>query len=162
MQMNFSTMQTCKRMAGISTLHIVWRNVCISDVLSRGYPFSHLSPKLLQNLERPTRRAYYLGNKWLSSSPEPHTTQVFNASLSTCIEDIKFLPGKNWLLVVSKGIWSGITAWDLDAGASVIAEWSPKRAIFNCFAVNTDPDSEATLAVSIQDRSVIWCLKFVI
>jgi hypothetical protein len=159
--MNFSTMQTCKRMAEISALHIVWRNVCISDVLSRGYPFSHLSLKLLQNLERPTRKAYYLGNKWLSSSPKPRTTQVFDASPSTCIEDVKFLPGRNWLLVVSKGIWSGITAWDLDSGACV-AEWSPKRAIFICFAVNTESDSEATLAVSIQDRSVIWCLKFVI
>jgi len=145
--------QTSKRMAKISTLRIVWRNACISCVLSNGYPFSQLPLNSLPDLESLTRKAYRLGTKWLSPFPEPRTSQIFAANPSTYIEDVKFLPGKNWLLTVSKGIWSGITAWDLDAGVTRIAEWSPRGAIFKGFAVNTDPDSEATLAVSMQDSS---------
>jgi hypothetical protein len=137
----------------------VWRDVCISDVLSRGYPFSQLPLNSLPNLESLTRKAYALGKKWLSPSPAPRTARVFDANPSTYIEDVIFLPAKNCLLVVSKGIWSGITAWGLDAGFSRMAEWSPRGAIFNGFAVNINPDSEATLAVSIQDRSApVVCL----
>lgn len=143
-------------MAEVSALRIVWRNICISDVLSRGYPFSRLPLDSLPDLESLTRKAYLLGTKWLSQSPKPRTTHVFDANPSTYIEDVTFLPGKNWLLAVSKGIWSGITAWNLEAGVSRMAEWSPKGAIFNGFAVNADPDSEATLAVSIQDRLVSY------
>jgi hypothetical protein len=142
-------------MAKISTLRIVWRNACISSVLSHGYPFSQSPLNSLPDLESLTRKAYSLGTKWLSPFPEPRTSQIFDANPSTYIEDVKFLPGKNWLLTVSKGIWSGITAWDLDACVTRMAEWSPKGAIFKGFAVNTDPYSEATLAVSIQDRSVV-------
>jgi hypothetical protein len=129
-------------------------------VLSHGYPFSQLPLNSLPHLESLTRKAYSLGRKWLSPCPNPLTSQIFAANPSTYIEAVKFLPGKNWLLVVSKGIWSGITAWDLDAGITRMAEWTPKGAIFNGFAVNADPDSKATLAVSIQDRLVI-CLGFV-
>lgn len=139
----------------ISALDIVWFNACMSFVLSCGYPFSQLPLSLLPNLEGSTRRAYSLGNKWLLPSTEARTSKVFDANPSTYIEHVKFLPGKNWLLTVSKGIWSGITAWNLDTGATRMAEWSPKGAIFNGFAVNTDPRSVYTLAVSIQDRSVV-------
>src|SRR6267154_2008000 len=118
-------------MAKISTLRIVWLNACVSDVLSQGYPFSLLPLNSLFNIERLTRKAYSLGTNWLSPATKAHVIQVFDANPSTYIEDVKFLPRKNWLLVVSKGIWSGITVWNLDASISMIAGWSPKGAIFH-------------------------------
>ena len=106
--------------------------------------------KDIPDLEDAARSAYRLGEKWLSHSPEPRETRVFEASPSTHIELVQFMPGKNWLITVSKGIWSVITAWNLDGSISKLAEWSPKGALFQGAAVvNTDPSSGATAAVLV-------------
>lgn len=149
--------KTSRRMARISSLRTVWQNACIYNVIFRGYPIPDLPLISLPDLEELTRRAYYLGTKWLSRCQEPRRIEVISAHPSTCIEDVRFVPRRSWLLTLSKGIWSVISAWDIAKGSIKISEWrSPKGALFIAFAVNTDPDSQATLAVSVkQDRSVV-------
>lgn len=144
-------------MAEVSSYRTVWQNACISSVLSCGYPFPSLPLISLPDLEESTRRAYYLGTKWLTHCHEPREVQVFTAHPSTCIGAVRFMPHREWLFTFSKGIWSVISAWDIKNGVTKLSDWSPKGTIFIGFAVNTDPDSEGTLAVSVkQDRSVVY------
>jgi len=84
---------------------------------------------------------------------------IFDATSSTPVSDLRFVPGHDgkWLLTVSRGIWSVITLWDIGDGLRKMLEWSPREALFDGFALNTDPDSEATLAVSIvEEGSVVF------
>lgn len=74
------------------------------------------------------------------------------------MSEIRFVPGHagQWILTVSKGVWDVVTIWDVSAEPHKCCEWSPRGAIFNGFALNTDPKSEATLAVSVlKDGSVV-------
>jgi len=74
------------------------------------------------------------------------------------VSEIRFVPGHagQWILTVSKGVWDVVTIWDVSAEPHKCCEWSPRGAIFNGFALNTDPKSEATLAVSVlKDGSVV-------
>lgn len=137
-------------MRKISKFRIVWRNACINNVLSCGFPFPNLPLSSIPNLELSTKRAYMLGLQWQSRSPLPRQVQVFDANRSICIEEVKFIPGRDYLLTVSKGIWSVITAWSVKDEVRKITEWCPRGAIFNGFAVNTDPESEAAVAVSVK------------
>lgn len=85
---------------------------------------------------------------------KPQHVFEFDANPSTCIEEVRFLPGRNWLLTVSMGIWSVIVVWNLDfedgEGPAKITEWNRKGAIFSGLAINTSSQSEATLAVSLR------------
>ncbi|KII84195.1 hypothetical protein PLICRDRAFT_118295 [Plicaturopsis crispa FD-325 SS-3] len=162
--------QTCKRLHAISKLRIVWRNACSTHVLAQGFPFPPTPPIHaldLPDLETRTRHAYRLGRKWQQQSSQSSQSQSQSASTninprrewsvslnaSASISDVRFVPGRKgpWLLTVSKGIWSVITAWDIhhDHGLHKIAEWCPKGAIFNGFAVNTDASADASLAISV-------------
>jgi hypothetical protein len=41
--------------------------------------------------------------------------------------------------------------WDIgEEDARKVCEWSPRGAIFNGFALNSDPNSEATVAISLH------------
>lgn len=135
-------------------------------MLSRGFPFPNgisLDSTTDLELEQSVKRSFLLGRKWQLPSPQPRHVYEFNANPSTCIEEVRFLPGRNWLLTVSKGIWSTIVVWDLNfadgAGAEKITEWNPKGAIFIGLAVNTDPQSEATLAVSLMQHRYAFKLR---
>jgi len=69
--------------------------------------------------------------------------------------------GDRFLVTLSRTIWSAMAVWDIsEAGQrSKVCEWSPRGGIFEGFTVNTQRDSEATLALSIQtDKCVLFPL----
>ena len=151
--------QTCWRIYRLSSLRIVWLNACVTHILNRRYPFPPFPIDAMDapELERRTRHAYHLATKWQSTSCEPEKMVIFDATSATPLTDLRFLPGRDgkWLLTVSKGIWSVMSLWDIGDGLRRIVDWSPKDGQLHGFAVNTDPDSPATLVVSIfEDRSV--------
>jgi hypothetical protein len=140
----------------ISKLHVVWKRAYHLHVLAQGFPFLALTVDDLDSgeLERRTRHAYLLGQFWLSPSAIPHPAVEFAASSGMPVSEVRFLPAKpDWCITVSKGIWSVITCWDVslsssNRGARKLAEWSPKGGVFTAVAVNSDPDTDAVLAVS--------------
>jgi hypothetical protein len=142
-------------------MRIVWQNACTTQVLQQGFPFPDFSLCSMDSseLERRTRHAYRLSMKWLSPSCEPQKMIIFDATSATSVSDLRFLPGHDgkWLLTVSKGIWSVITIWDISDGLRKLSEWGPKGALFNGFALNADPHSAATLAVSIFEEGSVVC-----
>ena len=113
----------------------------------------------LPELEQRTCHAFRLASRWLSSHLNTRTLYV--DSLHVPVSDVKFLPGRcgEWILTVSKGIWDVLTIWDLRSPdqneARKTCEWSLRGALFNGVALNTDPGSDAALAVSVtNDGSV--------
>jgi hypothetical protein len=151
--------QTCWRIYRLSSFRIVWKNACITHVLRRHYPFpsSPINSMDSSELEKRTRHAYRLSTRWQSPSCTPRKMVIFDATSTTPVSDLRFVPGHDgkWLLTVSKGIWSVITVWDIGDGLRKMLEWSPKGAFFNGFALNTDSESDGTLAVSVvQEESV--------
>lgn len=155
------SIQTCRRINGLSSLRIIWLNACTTNILEKFYPFPSIALDTISEaeLERRTRHAYRLSLAWLSppESWRPRTETSMQNTPATPISDIHFVPGREgrWLLTVSKGIWSVITLWDLLNGPSKVSEWSPKGAIFTGFVVNNDVASEGVVAIgTLQDRSV--------
>ncbi|KAH9927373.1 hypothetical protein B0H21DRAFT_133967 [Amylocystis lapponica] len=148
---------TCRRMATISYMRIVWHNAYVQRVLYEGFPFPHrpITSMDALELEHRVRHAIRLGTFWLSPSATPRKLSGFQASSGTGISDVRFLPGHggDWLVTVSKGIWSMITCWDISSNEQTpsrkVAEWSPKGAIFTGFVVNSDPESEGIIATSV-------------
>ncbi|KAJ7635754.1 hypothetical protein DFH06DRAFT_1220338 [Mycena polygramma] len=149
--------QTCKRMQKISELRIVWTNACTHQILRHRYPFPEVALDTLTvpALERHVRHAYLLGCRWLSGEPlRGCVHSEFEATSGTPVSDLRFVPGHagNWLLLVSKSIWSIITVWEIfDSGAPPIKrfEWSRRDCLLLSFVLNDDPASSAVLAVSI-------------
>ncbi|KAG5729342.1 hypothetical protein E4T56_gene9917 [Termitomyces sp. T112] len=107
-------------------------------------------------LEQRTCRAYCLASRWLSGHLNSPRT-LYIDSLHVPVSDVKFLPGRcgEWILTVSKGIWDVLTIWDLRSSdkneTRKTCEWSLRGALFNGIALNTDPGSDATLAVSVSN-----------
>ena len=131
----------------------------MTHVIEQGFPFPDLPLDSLgaDDLEARTRKAYSLGRFWLTPSDSPSQLQSFAASSGMSISDVRFLhTHPDWLITVSKGIWSVITCWDRgQRGAEVrlprkVAEYSPKGAVLTGIAVNSVAGSEASLAVSIH------------
>ncbi|KAJ7466276.1 hypothetical protein B0H11DRAFT_2284706 [Mycena galericulata] len=165
--------QTCKRMQQISELRIVWTNACKRQILERDYPFPDVALEDLTapELERRTRHAYRLASRWLSKSQEslqPSVFSEFDATNGTPVSELRFVPGHsgNWLLAISKGIWSIISLWELSDTGEVPRkrfEWSRRGALLQSFVLNDDATSEATLAVSVMEASgthvEIICLR---
>ncbi|KAI9058631.1 hypothetical protein FKP32DRAFT_1596926 [Trametes sanguinea] len=156
-----SLRQTCKRLEVLSKQRIVWQHACVDQVLREGFPFPHRDA-LTANaamLEKLVVHALRLGKFWLSPSLEPKRTSEFQASSGTGVSHVRFLPGHGgrYMATVYKGIWSMISCWDIGDGGSVrprkLADWAPKSAIFSGFVVNSDPESEATLATALQTGS---------
>ncbi|KZT19092.1 hypothetical protein NEOLEDRAFT_1078582 [Neolentinus lepideus HHB14362 ss-1] len=150
--------QTCRRMKNISYLRTTW--LAVSTTLKRqGCPFSEkpLMAMDAPELERKARRAYQLGKKWSDlDRMSPRTSFTFHANPENPIMNLRFLPGLDgrWIVTVSQGIWSVLAFWHFnpdDPGKAVkMAEWTRKGAFFDALVVNQDPESEATVAVSVS------------
>ncbi|PBK61097.1 hypothetical protein ARMSODRAFT_897248 [Armillaria solidipes] len=142
--------QTCKRLHALTRLRIVWTNAFKLDIVLNDYPF----PLDDTDLEHRTRHAYRLASRWLANSPlTPKSETTF---IGSPVSEIKFVPGRRhkWVLTVSKGIWSVLTIWDITRQQKC-SEWSPKGAIFTEVKLNADPESEASVAVSLSQRIVL-------
>ncbi|KAI8996239.1 hypothetical protein BD414DRAFT_477205 [Trametes punicea] len=160
-----SLRQSCKRLEFLSRQRPVWRKVCTDLVLQEGYPFPHHNSVTADasTLERLVLHALRLGRFWLSRSAKPRRSLDFQASSGTGVSHVRFLPGHGgrYIATVYKGIWSMISCWDLgdhsamQSGAKPrkLADWCPKSAIFSGFVVNSDPESEATLATAVETGS---------
>ncbi|KAI0698801.1 hypothetical protein C8Q76DRAFT_802870 [Earliella scabrosa] len=156
--------QTCLRLAAISRVRSIWQKACIDQVLHDGYPFPHraFATADAHELERHVIRALRLGTFWLSASRSPPTHVSFQASTGTGVSNVRFLAGHGgrYILTVYKGIWSMISCWDVGSMTSSssssptrprkVADWCPKNTIFSGFVTNSDPDSEAAVAVAVQ------------
>jgi hypothetical protein len=69
------------------------------------------------------------------------------------ISDVMFMPlvSGDWLLIVTKGIWSVISVWDLSKSPpSKVYDWSPKGGIFH--GVCTDA-KEGRVAVGVDSEA---------
>ncbi|CAL1698550.1 unnamed protein product [Somion occarium] len=156
--------QTSKRFQAISQLAVVWRCAFTTQVVARGYPYplEALSPSIdAQTLEKITRRSCRIARFWLDPSTQPCSHQEFRMKTSTGIYEIRILPeeehehwGRKRFLTISKGIWSEISCWEVGEGLMPlhkIAEWCPRGAIFTGIAVNSNPHSEGTVAVSLSN-----------
>ncbi|RPD63471.1 hypothetical protein L227DRAFT_521638 [Lentinus tigrinus ALCF2SS1-6] len=158
--------QTCTHFSQISRLRFVWQNVCRTQVLAHGYPFQcrRLARADAPELERLVRHALRLAAFWSTPSDAPRRSVDFQASTGTGVSHVRLLPGRGgrYLLTVYKGIWSMISCWDLGSVPSApttptptptvtkVADWCPRNTIFSGFVVNTEPDSDAALAVAVQ------------
>ncbi|KAH9886652.1 hypothetical protein C8Q73DRAFT_795139 [Cubamyces lactineus] len=157
-----SLRKTCKRLELLTRQRIVWQAVCHDHVLREGFPFPHRAAAIANatELENLALHALKLGRFWLSPSAKPASSLEFQASSGTGVSHIRILPGHGgrYVATVYKGIWSMISCWDIGDRASTsgtapprkLADWSPKSAIFAGFVVNSDPDSEATIATAVQ------------
>lgn len=111
-------------------------------------------------LEQRTCHAFGLASRWLSGHLSPRRPMYIYTTCSVPVSDVKFLPGRcgDWVLTVSKGVWDVLTIWNLasdERRRQKTCEWCSRGAIFNGVALNTDPESDATLAVSVlNDGSV--------
>ncbi|KAH7928028.1 hypothetical protein BV22DRAFT_237197 [Leucogyrophana mollusca] len=147
--------QVCKRFALISKQRIVWHNACTTQIFHQGIPFTSrpLASLSDKELERRVYRANRLGRRWRSSSTEPRYVVSNQVSTSTPIEEARFIPShdEQWILTVSKGIWSKITLWRC-RDLTPVAIWAPDRALFDGLAVNVDPTSVAAVAVSVRQN----------
>lgn len=80
---------------------------------------------------------------------------TFQATQSNAVAEVRFLRGfeDRYVAVVSQGIWSSLTIWDIgeEAKGPVIklVEWAPRGASLAGLVVNTDPESPAMLAISV-------------
>lgn len=149
----------------LSKMRIVWQNACTRNILQHGFPCPSFDEETdAPQLELHTIHAYNLARKWMTGSSRPSDVITFDSAASTFVSDIRFVPGHDgkWILVVSRGIWSVLSLWNVEESGSVemICQWGPRGNLFIGLAVNTDPHSEATLAVSIaQNRSAfLYCI----
>ena len=130
----------------------MWQNICSSQILQRGIPFSQkpLSSFSVRDLEDRVRRAYRLDRAWQAPSLT-FRASGFATNTGGPIQDIHFIPGydRRWVITVSQSIWSIITLWDRRTSTRVTS-WSQNKAVFSSLAVNTSEDSEAALAVSLR------------
>lgn len=144
-------------MWAISKLRIVWTNACAAYILEKGYPFPSqpLDAMSVSELEQRTCHAFYLSSRWLSGLSQPRRTLLIDATAAISASLVRFLPGRfgDWLVTVSKSIWHVLTIWDISSEPPRKAcDWSPRGAIFSGMAVNADPASEATLALSVAQN----------
>ncbi|KAK0216390.1 hypothetical protein IW262DRAFT_1276639 [Armillaria fumosa] len=142
--------QTCKRFHALTKLRIVWTNAFKLEIVSNDYPF----PLDDTDLEHRTRHAYRLASRWLADFPlTPNSETSFTGSP---VSEIQFVPGRQhkWVLTVSKVIWSVLTIWDTSRQRKC-SEWSPKGAIFTGVKLNTESESEASVAVSLSQKTVL-------
>lgn len=148
--------QASKRLYALSRSQTVWQAACRRHVIDQELPLPDVPIDTMDapELERRTRRAFQVGQFWLSPAAAPTELLVFSASSGMPVSKVRFLPANpDWLLSVSTGIWSVITCWDVfsrphGGTALKLAEWSPRGSIFTGIAVNSDKSSDGFLAVS--------------
>ncbi|KAK0433873.1 hypothetical protein EV421DRAFT_1909780 [Armillaria borealis] len=136
--------QTCKWIHALTRLRVVWTNVFKLDIISNNYPFALDDT----DLDHRTCHAYRLASRWLTlrSPLIPKSETTFVGS-----------PGSGLSLPF------GISPVTLQQKFS---EWSLKGAMFTAVKLNADPESEASMAVSLELRFCTWmtmgfCMKFV-
>ncbi|KAH6905563.1 hypothetical protein BKA70DRAFT_1291594 [Coprinopsis sp. MPI-PUGE-AT-0042] len=165
---------TCGRLGSLSRERSVWVEACHHHVLSKGYPFPRgikLDSMTLEELERytmqgaklPTKWRERANTKWPTPSGDPlgsfQSTMSIEGHSGSAVTHTYWLPRSNMLLTVSKSIWLVITIWsvgrlgDPSPQPTKLCEWSPRGSIFKGLAINADPASPATLAVSVLDQS---------
>ncbi|SJL10799.1 uncharacterized protein ARMOST_14193 [Armillaria ostoyae] len=83
----------------------------------------------------------------LADSPLTPKREINFLTGSSTLE-IKFIPGRQnrWLLTISAGTTSVLTIWDITR-QQTCSEWFRDGAAINAFELNTDPESEASMAV---------------
>ncbi|KAJ7882537.1 hypothetical protein B0H14DRAFT_2702955 [Mycena olivaceomarginata] len=154
--------QTCRRLKIVSELHIVWNNACKHQILIPGYPFPtdvDINALSAPDLERHVRRASLLAAQWISEEPlRCGVLSEFDATNGTPVSELRFVPGHagNWIIAVSKSIWSIIAVWELsDSGDPPIKrfEWSRRDCLLQNFVLNDDDTADAVLAVSVIQES---------
>ncbi|TRM70165.1 hypothetical protein BD626DRAFT_476498 [Schizophyllum amplum] len=163
-----SLRQTCRRFYLASRLRIVWTDFCASEILGAGYPFPDVPLESLpvDDLERMVRHAHGLATRWRNDALDPQTIGTVQMGTGTAASVVRFLPGRGgrWLLTISKGIWSIVTLWRIDApgGLRKACEWSPRRALIDGFALNKDTTSDVAVALSLRfqqdDQQVVQLL----
>jgi len=97
--------------------------------------------------------AYDLAHRWISGVTCPQRTYHFPGASGARVSDVRFVPGYDdrLLLTISKTVWSAMSLWYMsDQDSKIVAQWSPRGAIFTGHTVNDAMGSEATLAVSLQ------------
>lgn len=143
----------------------VWLKACTRHVLNKQLPFPNEPVESLTSaqLEQRTRHALHLEANWASAHPEPCRASSFKANSSNVISDVRFVPrhGHEWLLTVSKGIWSVVACWDLldEGGAGTVGEWTCRGALIRDVVVNTDPTSVACWAISVTQNGYVLPLN---
>ena len=148
-------------MLTLSKLRTVWQEALARHILDRGFPFPEIDVESLSadELERRTCEALKLANFWTTRDASPRTVlSLPGGNSATGVSEVKFLPARpDWIITVSKGIWSVITCWDISGrnGSDMtkhrgVAEWTPRQTILTGVAVNSDSHSEAYLAVSMM------------
>ncbi|KAI0341133.1 hypothetical protein BDW22DRAFT_1359352 [Trametopsis cervina] len=165
--------QVSTRLHALSRVHTIWRSACTQHVLARGFPFPSTHPLdalSAAELERLTRRAFRLGEFWLSPpsshSPGPKLAVTeFLASSSMPVSDVRFVPAHpDWLITVSRGAWPVLICWDISQYSPSdprtrprkIAQWSPRGVVLTTIAVNSaaaDGSDGPTLAVTAMHRN---------
>ncbi|THH15569.1 hypothetical protein EW146_g4927 [Bondarzewia mesenterica] len=152
--------KTCRRLYTLSKLRVVWRIACINHVLRRHLPFPYAESQLASlnqtRIEYHTLRALRFERTWAPVPSAPLHNFTFQVTQSTAISEVQFLPGHDdrYLVIVTEGIWSTISVWNIGENgfgpAYRVAEWSPSRgSVLNGCTINSDPDSDATIAVSV-------------
>ncbi|KIY53063.1 hypothetical protein FISHEDRAFT_34022 [Fistulina hepatica ATCC 64428] len=151
---------TCRRMKYISRLRIIWMNALFRDVLSDNFPFPDrpLATIPTDELEYLSCRAYNLSRRWINDDLQPRIVHNVDVSSGTAISLVRFIHrrdcGEEWLVTISRGIWSVLTLWRIiDHGLRKACEWSPKSALFDGFTLNTDASSDAVMAVLLVQDS---------
>ncbi|KAA1477182.1 hypothetical protein DENSPDRAFT_875101 [Dentipellis sp. KUC8613] len=154
-----SMRKTCRRFALLSRQHALWTHACLSEVLTHNLPFPRhraLASLSQDQLERLTVRAIHFQTIW---DPVPKATRrafTFEATRSYAVGQIQFIPGhdERYLAVVTHGIWSAINIWDIGptstGPARRVVEWSPQGATLSGLVVNSEPDCDGTLAVTLH------------
>ncbi|KAJ7812243.1 hypothetical protein B0H14DRAFT_2857322 [Mycena olivaceomarginata] len=150
--LTFDSQQTCRCLKIVSELHIVW-----NGILSR--PTWILMRSLHRISKRHVRRASLLAAQWISEEPlRCGVLSEFDATNGTPVSELRFVPGHagNWIIAVSKSIWSIIAVWELsDSGDPPIKrfEWSRRDCLLQNFVLNDDDTADAVLAVSVIQES---------
>lgn len=121
------------------------------------FPYPNSLTSLSQpRLEHLVRRAHKFERIWSRGTPEePEHHLTFQATQSNVVSEVRFLRGHEdrLVVVVAQGIWSSLSIWDIGEEVLEVAvkvvDWSPKGASLNGLVTNADPDSPATLAISV-------------
>ncbi|KAF9477998.1 hypothetical protein BDN70DRAFT_896079 [Pholiota conissans] len=157
--------ETCKRLHEFTSLRVVWVHEATLHVIMQGLPFLEVDLDELStsDLIAHTIHGYSLAHRWVNGISSPKRVVNVTGTSGISVSDVRFVPGRDNLLVtISKSIWSALSIWDIDDGVNSkkLCEWSPRGAIFTGFALNSDENSEATIAVSLQlnDRHFVELL----
>ena len=145
-------------------------------ILNDGLPFPPVSVDTLTttSLEDLVIRSLKLTDFWIEFPPSSasHVLAKFPACSGTGVSEVRFLPAHpSWVVTVTRGIWPLITCWDISEGENEgvvsqaissrkVAGWFRKGALFTGITVNSDPTSDACLAVSLSFAGYVSWLKF--